>query len=168
MDKEEIKLMRQAIKAGNLNIVKELSLNADLLNVDTVFGSWLHVSATHGKYEITEYFIQCGLDVNRNGDISGGNPVRSASENGHLDVIILLYKNGAKFDVSEARKNPLFAAICNSHYDVVKFLVDHGIDITASYSIGELDNVDAYEYARQFGQIEIANYLKDKLQERNN
>ncbi len=49
---------------------------------------------------------------------------------------------------------------------MVKFLVENGIDITASYPIGKLDNIDAYEYARQFGQTEIANYLKEKLEER--
>ena len=106
------------------------------------------------------------MDVNRNGGISGGSPVRSAARHGYLDVINLLYQSGAKLDVSEATKNPLFGAICNGHYEVAKFLIDKGIDITASYSIGKLDNVDAYEYARQFGQTQIASYLKEKLEER--
>lgn len=47
---------------------------------------------------------------------------------------------------------------------MAKFLIDKGIDLTASYSIGELENVDAYEYARQFGQLEIADYIKEKLE----
>ncbi|MCM1158568.1 MAG: ankyrin repeat domain-containing protein [Bacteroidales bacterium] len=164
MDKEIVKLMREAVKQGDLDLIKKLHIsNEGLINIDTVFGSWLHVASAHGQIEIVEYLIKCGLNVNQNGDISGGTPIRSAAENGHLDIIELLYQNGAKFDVSEATRNPLFGAICNGHYEVAKFLIDKGIDITASYSIGKLDNVDAYEYARQFGQLEIAEYIKEKL-----
>lgn len=50
-------------------------------------------------------------------------------------------------------------------YDVVKYLVEKGIDFNVHYAIGELENVDAYEYARQYGQTEIAEYLKSKLEE---
>ena len=165
MDKEIVKSMREAIKQGNLDLVKKLNVdNEGLINADTIFGSWLHVASAHGQINIVEYLIKCGLDVNQNGDISGGTPVRSSAENGHVDIIELLYQNGAKFDVSEARKNPLFGAIYDGHYEVAKFLIDKGIDITASYSIGKLENVDAYEYARQFGQLEIADYIKEKLE----
>lgn len=167
MDKEVMKSMRKAIKQGNLNLVKMLNeANEGLMDVNTVFGSWLHVASAHGQTDIVEYLINCGLDVNQNGDISGGTPVRSAAENGYLNIVELLYQNGAKFDVSEARKNPLFGAICDGHYEVAKFLIDKGIDITASYPIGTLENVDAYEYARQFGQLEIAEYIKEKLEEK--
>ncbi len=164
MDKEIVKSMREAIKKGNLDLVRKLIIdNEGLLNVNTVFGSWLHVAAAHGKVNIAKYLIECGMDVNQNGDISGGNPIRSAADNGYLDIIKLLYQNGAEIDVSEATKNPLFSAIYGGYYEIVKFLVEKGIDITASYHIGKLGNVDAYEYARQFGQTEIANYLKEKL-----
>lgn len=118
--------------------------------------------------KIVKYLIKCGLDVNQNGDFSGGTPIRSAAENGHLDIVKLLYKKGAGFDVSKARKNPLFAAIYGGHYEVAKFLIDKGIDITAVYSIGELENADAYEYARQYGQLEIADYIKEKLEAKKN
>ncbi len=42
MDKELIKEMRQAIKRGNLDLIKEvLAANDGLLYVTTAFGSWL-------------------------------------------------------------------------------------------------------------------------------
>lgn len=164
LNKESIKNIRTAIKQNDLELVKSLiEEDEELLNVDTVFGSWLHVASANGKFEIVEYFIECGLDVNKNGDISGGTPVRSAASKGYLDIIKLLHQNGAVFEVSEATKNPLFGAICNGHYEVAKYLIDNGIDITAKYAIGKLDNVDAYEYARQFGQTKIADYIKDKF-----
>ena len=163
MDKEKIKQMREAIKKGDIKLVKELiQENEGLLYVDTTFGSWLHVAADCGKCDIVEYLIECGLDVNKNGGISGGNPMRSAARHGNLDIVKLLHQNGAKFDVSDATKNPLFGAICNGHYEVAKYLIDNGIDITVEYPVGKLDNVDAYEYARQFGRTDIAKYLKEK------
>lgn len=161
MDKEIVKSMRNAIKNGNLDLVKELLMdNEGLLEVNTVFGSWLHIAASYGRIDIASYLIDCGIDVNRNGDISGGNPIRSAAENGQIEMVELLYNNGAVFDVSEATKNPLFGAIYGGHYNVVQFLVEHGIDITKYYAIGEMDKVDACEYAKQLGQTEIERYLQ--------
>lgn len=65
--------MREAIKQGNLDLVKKLNAdNEGLMNADTIFGSWLHVASAHGQINIVEYLIKCGLDVNQNGDISGG------------------------------------------------------------------------------------------------
>lgn len=159
-----VKTMRNAIKDGNLDLVKTLLMNnKGLLEVNTVFGSWLHIAASYGRINIASYLIECGIDVNRNGDISGGNPIRSAAENGHIDMIELLYNSGTVFDVSEAAKNPLFGAIYGGHYSVVEFLVEHGIDIAKYYSVGELDKVDACMYAKQLGQTEIEKYLQKKL-----
>lgn len=159
-----VKTMRNAIKDGNLDLVKTLlKNNKGLLEVNTVFGSWLHIAASYGRINIASYLIECGIDVNRNGDISGGNPIRSAAENGHIDMIELLYNSGTVFDVSEAAKNPLFGAIYGGHYSVVEFLVEHGIDIAKYYSVGELDKVDACTYAKQLGQTEIEKYLQKKM-----
>lgn len=78
-------------------------------------------------------------------------------------MIELLYNSGTVFDVSEAAKNPLFGAIYGGHYNVVQFLVEHGIDIEKYYPIGELDKVDACEYAKQLGQTEIESYLRGRI-----
>lgn len=163
MDKEIVKLMRKAIKDGDLNCVKELSKdNTGLLNVITPFGTWLHVASTYGKKEIVEFLIEKGLDVNQNGDIADCGALRSASSEGHLDIVELLYSNGAIFDISEVTKSPLFGAIYGGHFKVVEFLVENGIDIAVRYNTNALKNMDAYEYAREFGKIDIAEYLKNK------
>ena len=157
-----IKAMRTAIKNGNLDAVKELlDNNDDLLEVHTVFGSWLHIAASYGRVDIASYLIDCGIDVNRNGDISGGNPIRSAAENGQIEMVELLYNYGVVLDVSEATKNPLFGAIYGGHFNVVRFLTEHGIDIAKYYAIGELEKVDACQYAKQLGQTEIERYLRE-------
>ena len=169
MDKESLRLMREAIREGKNEIVQELLESyTDLINVDTAFGSWLHVAAAQGNVEMVKYLIGCGMDVNKNGGFSGGTPIEHAASRGHLNIVKLLFFSGAKLDVSAAPRNPLFGAIYGGYFDIVMFLVEKGIDISAQYDMGTLNNVDAYEYARQYGQTEIADYLKGKLEERNN
>ena len=86
-----------------------------------------------------------------------------AAFNGNLDILKLLYENGAIFDEESFEGNPLFAAIYNGHFEVVKFLVDKGINLDVHYAVGDFDAIDAYEYARQYGRTEISNYLKEKM-----
>lgn len=153
--------MRKAIKKNDLEKVKFLTENnKGILEEETPFGTWLEVSADLNQIELVRFFLECGIDVNKSCGISEGGPIKSASFEGNLDIVKLLLDSGAKFDVSTAERNPLFAAIYNDHFDVVKFLVEKGIDIKASYPIGDIDNCDAYEYARQYGRTEIAEYLK--------
>ena len=164
MNKEDIKKVRQLIKQGNVAAVKDILENdQELLFAETPFGTWLEVAAGKGQIELVKFFIDKGIDVNKSCGITKGGPIESAAFEGYLSIVKILYENGAALDVSTAEKNPLFAAIYNGHIDVVRFLVESGIDLRAYYAMGELDKVDAYEYARQYGQTEIANYLKEKM-----
>jgi len=167
MDKELIKKMREAIKHNELGTVKYLvDNNDDLLNVETVFGTFLHDASRYGKYDIAKYFVDCGMDVNKKGGTREGTALTEAAFEGYMNIVELLYENGAIPVVSSFSANPLFAAIYNGHFEVVRFLVENGIDLKVYYAIGDLDKVDAYEYARQYGQTEIANYLQDKIKTR--
>ncbi len=165
MAKEIEKAMWNAVKKGEIDNVKNLlKQNEGLLENVTALGSWLHVAASYEQIEVVEYLISEGIDLNIEGAAGKVTPIRCAALQGNLNIVKILYDNGAILDVSTANKNPLFAAIYNNHFKIVKFLVENGIDLTASYSIGQLDRVDACEYARQFGRTEIYNYLKEKMQ----
>lgn len=164
MDKELIKEMRKVVKNGELDkIIRLLKDNESLLYVQTPFGTWLNDAVKSGKIEVVNYFLERDLDVNHADAILGITPIVEAASDGYVDIVNVLYNNGATFEVGDFKNNPLFAAIYGGHFEVVKYLVENGIDITANYPIGTLDNVDAYEYARQYGQVEIAEYLKEKL-----
>lgn len=164
MDKELIKEMRQAIKNNDLNTIKQLNENNQgLLDVITTFGTFLHDASTYGMYDVAKYFIDCGIDVNIRGGIRNSSALTIAAFKGHESIVELLFENGTHLEVSSFDMNPLFAAIYNGHLDIVKFLVEKGIDLNACYAIGDLGKVDAYEYARQYGQTEVANYLKEKM-----
>lgn len=167
MGKELKKKFRESIKKGEFTTVQQmLADNEGLLHEITPFGSWLQVAAAHGMADIAKYLIECGININFVGGMADDTAITEAAFRGHVDIVELLYEKGAAFDVSNPNRNPLFAAIYNGHYDIVKFLVEKGIDITVHYPIGQLEKVDAYEYARQFGRTEIANYLKAKLEEK--
>lgn len=161
MDKEKINEMRKAIKNNDLEYIKKvIENNNDLVDYVTFWGTWLHEAARYGLYDVAKLLIENGANVNIKGGPSKVGPITNAAFKGYKNIVELLINNGAIMDVSDSNTNPLFAAICNGHMEVVKYLVENGIDLEASYDIGSLKNVDAYECARQYGQTEIANYLK--------
>ncbi|KLA30786.1 ankyrin repeat domain-containing protein [Bacillus cereus] len=133
----------------------------------TLFGTWLHVAAKKGYFGIVEYLIHKGIDVNTKGDIFDDSPLRVAAGEGDLEIVKYLIETGAELDVSLANRNPLFGAIYGGHKEVVEFLAEKGIDISIRYTGESIKNMDAYEYVREFGQTEIVEYLKQKMDEKN-
>ncbi len=107
-----------------------------------------------------------GIDVNIKGDIFDASPLRVAAGEGHIEIVKYLLQSGAELDVSLAKRNPLFAAIYGGHKEVVEHLVNQGIDISVQYTGKNIKDMDAYQYAKEFGQTEIAEYLMRKLNEK--
>ncbi|WP_151735278.1 ankyrin repeat domain-containing protein ['Paenibacillus yunnanensis' Narsing Rao et al. 2020] len=162
-----IKEIRSAIKRGDLNETKRLiGDDREVLNTMTAFGSWLHVAATKGQLEIVKFLIETGIEIEAKDDTFDASALYTAAGEGHLEIVEYLINQGAKIDVSLAQRNPLFSAIYGGHIDTVKYLVEEGIDISIKYTGENIKNMDAYEYARQFGQTEIAEYLKRQLEEK--
>ena len=166
MDEKSLnKSIRNAIKIGDITEVKRLiGDNPKSLHSMTPFGTWLHVAAKKGNFKIVEYLIHEGIDINIKGDVFDASPLRVAAGEGHMEIVKYLIDNGAELDVSLAKRNPLFGAIYGGHKEVAEFLVEKGIDISIKYTGENIKNMDAYEYARQFGQTEIAEYLKEKME----
>lgn len=166
-DKAIIKEIRESIKKGDINKFMDLlDKNPNLLNQMTPFGTWLHIAAKRGELQIIEYLVSKGVNVNAIGGTFDANALKIAAGSGQLEVVRYLLNNGSLMDISLAKRNPLFGAIYGGHINVVKELVKRGIDISKKYTNESFDNIDAYEYARQFGQTEIAEYLKSKLEEK--
>ncbi|QTL47262.1 MULTISPECIES: ankyrin repeat domain-containing protein [Priestia] len=168
MDEKSLnKVIRNAIKLGDINQVTHLiDDNPQSLHSITPFGTWLHVAAKKGKLEIVKYLLHKGININTKGDIFDAAPLRVAAGEGHLEIVKYLIAEGAELDVSLAKRNPLFGAIYGGHKEVVECLVEKGIDISVRYTGENIKNMNAYEYAREFGQTEIAEYLKQKMNEK--
>ena len=168
MDKKSVnKAIKNAIKLGDINEVKQLIGNdKEILNTMTSFGTWLHIAAKKGQFEMVQYLINKGIDIDTRGGTFDASALNLAAGAGHLEIVKYLIEAGAELDVSLAKRNPLFGAIYGGHKDVVEFLVKKGIDISIRYTGESIRNMDAYQYAKEFGQTEIAEYLKQKMDEK--
>lgn len=157
------KEIRSAIKTGNVEKVMELlGTYNELLNLMTPFGTWLHVAASHGRIEIVKYLISAGLDPCIKGGTFNAGAINRAASEGHIEIVKYLIECGAELDVSEPDRNPLFAAIYGGHKDIVEILINAGIDLSIRYTGENMSNMDAYSFAIERGQTEIATLLANK------
>lgn len=160
-DIEVGKEIRTAIKKGDCARAIEL-IGADKAQLETmtVFGTWLHVAASFGKIEIVQFLVSAGVDINRRGGIADAAPMHEAASEGHIRIVEYLLSKGAGMDVSDPQRNPLFSAIYGGHLEIVKLMVDRGIDVHVQYTGGTMKGMDALEFARERGETEIADYLE--------
>lgn len=160
-------LMGKAIADGDLKTVKELiKEKPNLLNEMTFFGSWLHRAATNGQLEIAQYLIDEGIDVNKNGGMGDCSAICNAITTGKYEMVKLLVKNNVVFDTSTKERNPLFQAISNRRFEIVKYLIEQGIDLSVRYKINNVEQ-DAYLYSKYNGTEEITTYIAQKMKEKN-
>jgi len=168
MDKKILdKAIRNAIKLGDKNeVVNLIEDNPLSLYTCTPFGTWLHVAAAHGKLEIIKYLVEIGIDINIRSGTFCTNALERAATKGHLSIVKYLISKNIVIDTSEPDRNPLFAAIYGGHLDTIKFLVEH-VDISIKYSGENMKDIDAYTFAIERGQTEVAEHLKTLLNEKN-
>jgi uncharacterized protein len=95
----------------------------------------------------------------RSGVFEGG-PLNEAATAGHVDIAKYLLSCGAELDVSDPRSNPLFGAIMSGNLEIVKLLIENGIDTQVKYSGESMQNMDALAFAVERGQTEIAALLQ--------
>ena len=161
-EKQDIVNLQQAIKHHQINeMLTIIKKEPKILNEITPFGSWLHIAATYGHLDIIELLINMGIDINKRGGVLGGSPINIASSKGYVEMARYLLTCGAEMDVSEPERNPLFAAIYGGHKEIVQLLLDNGIDYTVRYTGEHMTDMDAYEFAVERGQLEIAELIKN-------
>lgn len=163
-NKEKAIKLYDLIKNGDIKQAKELlESDSSLLDFVTPFGSWLHVAARTGELEMVKFLVEVGMNIHINEGVPKSAPLAHAASEGYLNIVEFLYNQGAKFDVSDPNRNPLFSAIYGGHIEIAKFLIQNGIDITVKYTGDTMKDMGAYEFAIERGQLEIADYLKKKL-----
>nr|AWC26115.1 Fem-1B [Artemia franciscana] len=100
----------------------------------------LFIAAKRGNVEIVEYLVNtCHADVEEKGlyqvpddqSIHKVSPLWCAAVAGRLQVVKCLVKYGANVNcVSDTGSTPVRSACFMTYYDIVKFLVESGADIT--------------------------------------
>ena len=163
---ETYKEVRKAIKNGELQeVVRILGSDQSRLQMDTPFGSWLHMAAAHGRLDIARWLVMQGCDVNPVGGIGSRRPIDEAAAEGHVHVVRFLIDSGATLDTSDPVRNPLFAAIVggasDSHTAVAKLLIASGIDTKVKYNGQTMKDMDALAFAREWGRADIAELLEE-------
>lgn len=167
-DNDVMMSIHRAIKRGDLSEVTDLIADDKArLSMWTPFGTWLHDAASFGRLDIVLWLISHGLDLDAFNESTEVRPIEKAAGEGHVDVVKCLINAGASLDVSDSVRNPLLAAITGglgeSHTAVAKVLIDSGIDTTKRYP--HLHNMDALDYAKEWGRIDIVNLLSTRQSE---
>ena len=162
MDNDQIaEEITTAIKNNDVGRVEKLiGSDAELLNMMTPLGTWLHIAASQGNLEIVKQLVALGADINvRGGTLNAGAMLEAAGE-GHVKVVKYLLSGGAEMDVSQPERNPLFAAIYGWHVEIAKLLIENGIDTQIEYTVKYFGkDVDALKFAIKQGQKKIAGLL---------
>ncbi|MDL4841737.1 ankyrin repeat domain-containing protein [Aquibacillus rhizosphaerae] len=167
MNKEYAIRIYELIKNGDIEKAKEIFItNNSLLDFVTPFGTWLHVAARAGELEMIKFLVDSGMDINIIEGVPKSAPIAQAASEGELSIVKYLFDNGAILDVSDPNRNPLFSSIYGGNLDIAKYLVQNGIDITVKYTGDTMKDMDAYAFAVERGQTGIAEYLKQKMDEK--
>jgi ankyrin repeat protein len=152
--------VRQAIREGATEKAWGLlGTDSEVRNMVTPFGTWLHAAADFGNLTLAQRLVNLGADVNQRSGIFGGAAINMAASKGHTEMVRYLLSEGAELDVGEPERNPLFSAIYGGHLEIVRLLVEAGIDWRVKYTGENMKGMDALAFARERGQGDIAAYL---------
>lgn len=155
--------MSEAIDSGDcVNLSNILKSNKDMKEFRVPgFGTWLHYAARYGPLNIVKYLIRENYDVNASG-VEGEKPIVLSSRRGDLEISRFLLSEGADLSTSSSLVNPLFAAVLGKSPEVVRLLLDHGIDARVRYE-NDWKDMDALAFASMWGEMEIAEMIADHL-----
>ena len=97
-------------------IKKLLEENPSLIKAQTPFGSFLHEATMQGKYNIAEYLIRKGINVNNKNGLGNTSALREAAYSGNINILKLLYDNGANIDNNFFRRKPIVCCYSKQSY----------------------------------------------------
>uniref|UniRef100_A0A7S2ZFX6 Uncharacterized protein n=1 Tax=Rhodosorus marinus TaxID=101924 RepID=A0A7S2ZFX6_9RHOD len=115
--------LQEATKAGQLEVVSLLlNHNAEFEQKGTTS---LHLACGGGHMQIAELLIEHGAVIDQpDQSHKGYTPIFNAVENNHIEVVKLLLRNKAKFNIKNAKKEtPLMIATKKEYKDIEDLLV---------------------------------------------
>ena len=83
-----------------------------------------------------------------------------ASENGHVDIVKMLIRNGADVNVATQKKwTAIHFAASKGHAGVVKVLIQNGADVNALFQTKYTGKLNALIFAASLGHIDVVSLL---------
>ena len=159
---EKLRTINGAIRQGDLSLVKaNLDDDDDALNAEVALGTWLHTAAARGQLEIVKYLMSRGLSINVQSDLSDKKAICNAVAGGHSEIVDYFLSEGADIDVNHPVVNPLFDAILENHIRIAKTLIDTGMDTAVKYTTETMKDMDALDFAKEYGRDEIISMLEE-------
>jgi ankyrin repeat protein len=121
---------------GNTPLVETLldkgaSVNGRMVTGQFAFQQPLHLAIESGFLDTAKILIERGADVNGGLDRA---PLWSAVSRNDLEAAMLLLKNGAGTNIVDAEESLLHVAAKSGNGDMIKLLIDHGIDTETVHS----------------------------------
>jgi uncharacterized protein len=138
-------------------------------------GTLLHAAAFSGSLETVKMLVEEGFDVNVRDLQHGETSLGYAAASGNPELVQFLLQKGAVLQTETSAQNPLFAAI--SAYtsvkgrklpkevfsDIVRILLDAGIDATVRYNSATMLDMDAMAFACMWGRYDIARMIAEHI-----
>ncbi|XP_051154847.1 putative ankyrin repeat protein RF_0381 [Leptopilina boulardi] len=177
--KQFFDVIGKCIEIGRMDILEFLNIK------EYISIPMLYIAASNDRWEILEYLIECGVQINTDFDLD--TPLHGAAEYGHIDIVKYLIESGySNNNVKNSNnKTALDLALLNNQLDVVKYFIEnesmkiikkiHLFEIVRcgylkllKYLIdngcGEIntktdDNISLLHYSAYYGQLDILLYL---------
>ena len=130
------------------SILKQVEKWAEVFKTPYDFDSLLIRATEVGDVALAEFSLRKGANIQH-----GDGALRSASQNGHLNIVKYLLKQGA--DIHAGEDSALRSASRNGRLDIVKYLVQSGANIHAR-------NDGALQEAIAYGQLAVFKYLMNQ------
>ena len=150
-----------AADSGHLNLCKKLinTHEIDAQTADNEGYTALHYSIKNGSYELINFFMDIGTDINLKTK-NGNNCLHIAADAGHVNLCkILIHEHN--FDAQYADNSgwtALHHSAKNGSYELVRFFTDLGTDINLKTNNGN----NCLHIAASFGHLNLCKALINK------
>ncbi|WP_310483144.1 ankyrin repeat domain-containing protein [Chamaesiphon sp. VAR_48_metabat_403] len=118
-----------AARFGDLTKLKNLiSIDRSLVQANGWHGTKpLHYAAQSGSLECVKFLVANGADVNAKSIVNKTTAILEASTE---EIALFLVEKGARVDIMDSSgRVPLDSAIQRKHVEVVRYLIDCGVDV---------------------------------------
>ncbi|MFF2480924.1 ankyrin repeat domain-containing protein [Paenibacillus sp. NPDC058071] len=158
-DKDEPIIAAAARYGNKVTFEKLIALGADINAMTRVKNSAVGRALAFENYKGVRALLELGFNMK---SYSGGNALRSAAWKGHMEMVRLFVEHGANVNFNEADQvfpyctTPVQMAASGNHFEIVKYLIAQGADVTIRDKYGGR----AFLEAKQQKNVEMMAYIK--------